>query len=159
MAKNKKYKVVRTELGQVQIPPAPRKVKKVAEVKAPKTTKPLLPPGKCRVCGKALTRQSSILAGIGDLCRKTEDSLPKGGLAEHYAKVRVDKIPEGWIILTKALAAANKAGISNYRFIQACGGDRAIRPPLHPSFRLVYVQNTRYISKECLEHLEEARLK
>lgn len=150
---------VATRMGKLVIPPVPAKLPVAEQPKVEQEL--LLSASKCAFCGKPLTRQSSIQHGMGDVCEQHRSILGAQTLQEHYAEVSMQEQPDEkiWMRLDKAILAAAKAGISGHRFMQVCGGDRALRQPLLPVFEIRFYRHTRYIRKEALQHLEEARLK
>ena len=109
----------------------------------------------CRICGKPLTRLSSIAQGQGDICASKIKLLPAGvTLASHYEALQEVDVPEGFILLRDAIAQAREKDCSGYRFIQACGGDRMLRLPFNPNFKVVFVRGKRYVSRLALQDLE-----
>lgn len=132
------------------------------EEKEPITKKEFLQPATtCKFCGKPLTRQSSIVQGMGDVCDAHHQELRGKTLTEHYSDKTFSEAPDlsVWMRLDAAIKIAAEHGISGHRFMQVCGGDRAIRKPLLPVFEIRFYKHVRYIRKECLKHLDEARLK
>ena len=116
--------------------------------------------GTCSICHKPLSRHTSVAAGMGDTCAHKIKLLPKGmTMEEHYSNLKVIDVPEKCIKLDVAITKAKAKGISGYRFVQAIGGDRMLRKPFNLSFKVVLVGNTRYISSDCLKHLEELKKK
>jgi hypothetical protein len=112
--------------------------------------------GICSICGKPLSRHTSVTNGMGDTCAAKIKLLPKGvSLEQHYEGLTVMEIPTGYIMLKEAIAKAMNKGTSKYRFLQATGGDRHIRKPFSNHFKVVYVGNKRYVPKSSLEHLKE----
>lgn len=112
----------------------------------------------CSVCGKDLSRHSSVENGMGDTCAAKIKLLPKGvTLEQHYEGLTKTDVPDGWIKLSEAIAKAQSKGISGYRFIQACGGDRMIRKPINKFFQVAFVSGTRYINADCMKHLEDLK--
>lgn len=108
----------------------------------------------CSICHKPLSRHTSVSQGMGDTCAAKIKMLPKGvTLEQHYESMIKTDVPDGWIKLSEAIEKARKKGISGYRFIQACGGDRMIRKPINSFFKVIFVANTRYINGECMKHL------
>lgn len=141
-------------------------------VKTPSKSKPTAPTKKvqdkqtekgantsiCSFCGKPLSRHSSVEQGMGDTCASKIKLLPKGTtIEEHYAGLTVPTLPAGYIKLKDAIAAARKKGISGYRFLQAIGGDRMLRPPLNSNFKTVLHNRTRYVNGNCLKHLDDLK--
>jgi hypothetical protein len=112
----------------------------------------------CSFCGKPLSRHSSVEAGMGDVCNSKHKLLPAGMTIENYRSglTEVD-VPDGWIKLKEAIAKAKTKGVSGYRFLQACGGDRMLRKPLNKVFKVIYVDGARYIDSDCLKHLAELK--
>ena len=108
----------------------------------------------CSVCGKPLTRPASVSQGHGDICDAKVKLLPAGvTLADHYGNLTEAEVPEGFVLLKEAIAQARTKGCSGYRFIQACGGDRMLRPPFNEHFKVVFVQGKRYVSRLALQDL------
>ena len=108
----------------------------------------------CNVCGKPLTRVTSMEAGIGDICASKMKLLPVGTtMADHYALLQEVDVPEDFMLLKEAVQAAREKGCSGYRFIQACGGDRVLRSPFNANFRVVFVLGKRYVSRQSLKDL------
>lgn len=113
---------------------------------------------KCSVCGKSLTRPSSMSVGIGDVCQHHLKLLPKGTtLEDHYAAITEFDVPDGWVKFKDLVAKLQEKGISGYRLIQAIGGERMIRKPLSSHWRVKLVKGVRYINKECMKHLDELK--
>lgn len=112
----------------------------------------------CEFCGKTLSRGSSVEKGCGDVCESKRKHLPAGvTIEQHYRSLTVPEIPKGWMLFSQAVREAMAAGMSGHRFIQICGGDRHITPPLNEHFRVVFVKGKRYISPTALKHLDEGR--
>jgi hypothetical protein len=108
----------------------------------------------CSVCGRPLSRPSSAQKGIGDICEAKMKLLPAGvTLADHYALLQEVDVPDGFILLRDAIEQAKEKGCSGYRFIQACGGDRALHAPFNEHFKVVYVMGKRYVSSLSLQDL------
>jgi hypothetical protein len=156
----KSTKVAQTRAaGPVRLPKVPKGHKKVKMTKADqhkagKVAKPALG-SHCSICGKPLSRESSVERGIGDVCEGHVKLLPAGvTMAQHYEKLTLKEIPEGWIPLAKAVKAANAKHISTYRFFQVIGGDRLLRKPLSPVFQVKFFKHARYIQAECLKHFD-----
>jgi len=121
----------------------------------------------CRICGKALSKADSVIAGIGPECAlkvgvtvntptKEVDSIVDSYLVKK-AKTRdtltVDTLDEDkYITFGDALKAARKAGVSGYAFQVACGGHGGMRPPLNVHFQTVFFKRTRYVPKSVLKH-------
>lgn len=132
-----------------------RKQAKAATKAAPTTVAPVPTVATCSVCGKPLTRPASAAQGQGDICAAKVKLLPAGEtMADHYETLSVVEVPEGFMLLKEAIALARTKGCSGYRFIQACGGDRMLRPPFNEHFKVVFVQGKRYVSRQSLKDLE-----
>lgn len=114
----------------------------------------------CSMCGKPLSRHTSVEAGMGDICRMKLSWLPKGvTLEQHYERITVNDVPDGFIKFADAYAKAREKGTSGYRFIQAIGGDRMIRKPINSNFKVVIVKGVRYINRDSLKHLSDLEKK
>jgi hypothetical protein len=158
-------KVAKAKPAKKAIKPAKKADPKVAPKKAatkaaPKKAGAGLGSPTCSICGKLLTRPDSMKSGMGDVCAGHIKQLPAGTtLEQHYAKITMKEVPEGWIPLAEAIVAASKKGVSGYRFLQVCGGDRLITAPLSKEFKVVFVRGKRYISKLALlpVNLEKAK--
>lgn len=110
----------------------------------------------CSLCGKTLTRGTSISAGMGPDCAAKIKLLPAGKtLEDHYEAITEVEVPAGYIKLRDALKKINDKGISSYRLIQAIGGDRMLRKPLNSHFKVVLVNHVRYINGEALSNWKE----
>ncbi|HPC26718.1 MAG TPA: DUF6011 domain-containing protein [Paludibacteraceae bacterium] len=113
----------------------------------------------CSICGKPLTLPSSIQQGMGNICANHSKILGNVSPQEHRKSLVLESLTDEWIPLKEYLAAGKAIGITPCRLMNAAGGDRALRKPLHPSFQIRYFGNRRYVHRSALEHLEEARLK
>jgi len=114
--------------------------------------------GACSICGKPLTRGSSVSAGMGDVCSNKGHLLAKGEtLEQHMEKVTRSEIPAGFMPLSEAWSKLRKAGYSTYRIQQAVGGNGLFRPPLNSYFKTVYVGSRKYINAECLKHMSDMK--
>lgn len=141
-------------------------VKTVAKTKTKTKTKPVAKKqdvGKggtgseiCSLCHKPLSRHTSISAGMGDTCAGKIKLLPAGTTMEdHYAKITVMDVPDGYIKLQDAIKKLKEKGISGYRIMQAIGGERMLRKPINSHFKVVFVGNTRYINGSCLKNWKD----
>lgn len=113
--------------------------------------------GKCSVCGKLLSRHSSVVNGMGETCAAQLKKLPAGysSLKEHYQSYSVTDEPgKDYIKLKEAVAIARSKGVSLYRFLIAVGGNRMLRPPLNKNFQIVVFKNTRYVPKASVTDKE-----
>lgn len=100
----------------------------------------------CSACGKLLTKGTSIENGMGPECARQAQRLPKGmTFQEHYEEMKVVDLPKGFIKLREAIALARKKGVTPYRFFIAVGGNRMLRPPLSPAFKVVFYKGARYV--------------
>lgn len=125
---------------------------KTSKAKAEATNGSSSGSGICSLCHKPLSRHSSVSAGMGDTCAGKIKLLPAGTTMEdHYAKITVTEIPDGYIKLKDAVAKLKEKGISGYRLMQAIGGERMLRKPLNSNFKTVMFGNTRYINGACLK--------
>ena len=113
----------------------------------------------CSRCGKPLSAPDSVANGMGAVCRGHSAYLAGITLREHYASVSIAELPDDMIPISQVIRAAREIGISKARMLVVMGGDRALRKPLLPVFQVYYYKRYRYLHKEVLEHLEEARLK
>ena len=111
----------------------------------------------CRVA--VLSDPDSVAAGMGEVCRGHAGLFSGNNLREHYASVSIEELPDDMIPISQLIKAAKAIGISKHRMVEVLGGDRALRKPLLPIFQVHYYKHYRYVKKEALEHLEEARLK
>lgn len=131
---------------------AAKPIKKAAAPKAKKSSES----GACSICGKPLSRHTSVTNGMGDTCANKVKMLPKGmTMEDHYESIWMDDLPEGWIKLADAITKAKAKGYTGHRFIQAVGGDRMLRKPINKFFTVKFYKGARYISKDCLAHLKD----
>lgn len=108
----------------------------------------------CSICGKPLTRPDSIAQGHGDICDAKVKLLPSGTtMAEHYTTLQAQEVPQGFLLLKDVIQQARVKGCSGYRFMQACGKDRLLRPPFNKNFKVVFVKGKRYVSRLSLGDL------
>ena len=148
-AGKKVEKQIRLATVATKILPKPKEQKEIASVSGSEATE-------CSVCGKPLSRHSSVENGMGEVCASKIKMLPAGTtLEDHYAKIMVDDIPEGYIKLKDAIAKLNEKGVSTYRIIQAIGGERMILKPLNSHFKVVMVNHVRYINNEAIRNWRE----
>lgn len=110
----------------------------------------------CGICKKPLTRGKSIEQGMGDVCaHKIALLAPGATLEKHYASKTVTELPPGYVKFMDAAKVAKAFGISGYRFLQVCGGDRHIRPALNKHFEVIFFEGKRYIPASYDMHLKE----
>ena len=95
---------------------------------------------KCKVCGKPLSPTSG---DIGATCKAHE------GLLRRSATV-ADKVPEGWVRMSKVCEAANLNGITTRAIVKASGGDACVGPVLDPIFKVIYVGRGKYMSPDVM---------
>lgn len=117
------------------------------------------PQAVCSRCGKPLYTSKSVSQGMGDICAGHARILGSVSFEEHYRGLSLPELPPDWIPLAEWFAYGKSVGITAHRLMQAAGGDRAIRKPLHPSFQIMYYKHHRYVHRSALEFIEEARLK
>jgi hypothetical protein len=164
-ADNKKAakKIVKAGKKEPVIKKAP--AKKIVKASPKKVSKPEpssssgAKAANCSFCGKPLSRHSSVVNGMGDVCAKKRTLLGGKSLAEHRESMIVTELPEGFIHLREAARIANKKGVTTYQFLIAIGGNGAVRPPLNADFKIVFFKNTRYISKKAVTDKSLALLK
>lgn len=107
----------------------------------------------CSLCHKPLSRHTSVSAGMGEVCQSKIKLLPVGTTMEdHYEKITVWELPDGYIKLKDAIEKLNAKGISTYRVLQAIGGDRMLRKPINSNFKIVIFGRTRYINGACIKN-------
>jgi|WetSurMetagenome_2_1015567.scaffolds.fasta_scaffold77455_4 hypothetical protein len=115
---------------------------------------------KCSMCGKRLTRGTSIQDGMGPDCARQIKRLPAGvTMEQHYEDLIVMELPKGYIKLKEAFKIVHQKGASGYQFMIACGGNRAMRPPLNDNFKMIFFKHTRYVPKASVSDKELARFK
>jgi hypothetical protein len=146
-----------THAGTVIIPGSKKAAPK--KVPAPKTAQPLAKRGSlashCSICGKPLTRETSIVQGMGDTCAGHVKKLPAGTtLGQHYASLQLKDLTPDWVGLDVLVQAANKKGVSTYRVFQCIGGDRLLDAPLAPVFKVKFYNHKRYVSKDALKSID-----
>lgn len=142
--------------------PEPFKKEPVQRKRFQKPEEPSAPvkeTARCARCGKPLSAPDSVEHGMGAVCRSHSTYLAGTTLREHYASVSIAELPDDMIPISQVIRAAREIGISKTRMLVVMGGDRALRKPLMPVFQVYYYKRYRYLHKEVLEHLEEARLK
>jgi hypothetical protein len=110
----------------------------------------------CAVCGKKLSRGTSIADGMGPECARQVGRLPAGvTMTEHYETFKViDEPGKDYIKLQEAGKIARTKGVSGYKFQIAYGGNRMLRPPLNENFRVIVYKNCRYIKKVAVSDKE-----
>lgn len=96
---------------------------------------------RCVICGKPVMKPNSD--GVGSTCEA------------HVGKIRLhadsaNTPPEGWVRMSKLCRAGEALGLSTSSIVNACGGDAATKPILHPVFRVVYVGRGKWVSPEAL---------
>jgi hypothetical protein len=168
---DKKGGIVKPVAGPVKKGAGPAKpaTRKVLKAKAP-SKKPVEKEGsssngsngKCSICGKLLSRHSSVSNGMGDTCAAKLKMLPKGftDLKEHYQSfVVVDPPSKEYIKLKEAVDIARSKGVTLYRFLTAVGGNRMLRPPLNENFQIIVYKNCRYVPKASVSDKELKPLK
>lgn len=110
----------------------------------------------CSVCHKPLSKHTSVANGMGDTCAAKIKLLPKGvSLEDHYEKLTVFTVPDGYIKLRDAVKKLQAKGISGYRIMQAIGGERMLRKPINSNFKVVFVGKVRYINGACLANWKD----
>lgn len=110
----------------------------------------------CSICHKPLSRHESVAQGMGDTCAAKIAMLPTGTtLADHYEKISVDEIPDGYLKLKDVVEKLKVRGISGYRLMQAIGGERMLRKPINSNFKVVMVAGVRYINGACLQNWKD----
>jgi hypothetical protein len=135
-----------------------KKPKNLSKPDKPETQRSAVSDGTavCSLCGKTLTRGTSIENGMGPDCAAKIKLLPAGTTMEdHYEKLTATEVPEGYIKLRDAYKKLKEKGISAYRLTQAIGGDRMLRKPLNSHFKVVFVNHVRYINGEALKNWKE----
>jgi hypothetical protein len=95
---------------------------------------------KCKVCGKPLSPSSG---DIGATCKAHAGKLRQSAR-------ELDKVPEGWVRMSKVCRAADDAGIGTRAVVKASGGDAAVGPLLDPIFQVVYVGRGKFMNPEVL---------
>ena len=150
--------------------PSPRKKSK-KKVKTPEveaTVTPATSSGSagtdtCTRCGKPLSKDTSITAGMGDICQSHTAAL--AGLSfesyrEYKASLELEKEPdEFWLPLGEALAIAKeKQAITTARFMCAVGENRHLKPPIDPVFQVRWWKNRRYILKKSVMQAKNLNL-
>lgn len=108
----------------------------------------------CEICGKTLTREQSQEAGMGHRCETLrQQGWDAKKLQTHYAKLRVDEVPEGYIKVAQLHKTINREranipGLTVSKMVRAIGRDRAIEGPAHPIAKPVYDQrNHRWVNE------------
>lgn len=142
--------------------PEPFKKEPVQRKRFQKPEEPSAPvkeTARCARCGRVISDPDSVAAGMGEICRGHSGLFSGNNLREHYASVSIEELPDDMIPISQLIKAAKAIGISKHRMVEVLGGDRALRKPLLPIFQVHYYKHYRYVKKEALEHLEEARLK
>lgn len=106
----------------------------------------------CEICGKHLTREQSLEAGMGHRCETLREQGWTGEkLQKHYAKLRTDEVPEGYVKVADLHRKINSKkatipGLTVSKMVRAIGKDRAIEGPAHPIAKPVYDQrNHRWV--------------
>jgi len=158
MSEDSEIKVVLADLDE----PEPFKKEPVQRKRFQKPAEPSAPvkaTARCTRCGRILSDPDSVAAGMGEICRGHAGLFSGNNLREHYASVSIEELPDDMIPISQLIKAAKAIGISKHRMVEVLGGDRALRKPLLPIFQIYYYKHYRYVKKEALEHLEEARLK
>ena len=111
--------------------------------------------GTCARCGKPLSKDSSVEAGMGDICQGHVAAL--AGLSfesyrEYKASLELEKEPDDfWLPLAEAIKIANeKHGITLNRFMCAIGENRALKPPIDTAFQIRWWHNKRYVLRKVV---------
>lgn len=132
----------------------------------------------CRICGKALTQETSVKRGVGPVCwaaiqgalnltdeqvaalanpELTSDEEFAKKLAEARAilnaKSELTEPPEGYVKLADVTRQCQEVEIPVSRWIKAFGGDRNAHEPENEAFAPVYVGRTRYVPGNAFEVL------
>ena len=104
----------------------------------------------CAVCGKHITRATTVTAGIGHKCAQLQATYTPAQLQAHYASV-TGNVPQGYIplaTLDKTVKAKKHAipGLTISKMVKAIGGDRALNAPVHPICAPVYNGRQRWVN-------------
>lgn len=135
------------------------KIAKTRVVQPPSTVEPLGGETTCVRCGKPLSAETSVDRGMGDVCANHGKWLGDKTFEQHYTNLNLPELTDEWIPFLELITAGTAVGIAVHRLVQATGGDRALRRPIHPSFQVKYFLGRRYVHRSVLENLDEARLK
>jgi len=125
----------------------------------------------CRVCGKPLSRETSVISGIGDICANkigVSAGMPESDvdtlLEKHQKKVEkriasltLDSLTDKYISFEKAWKAVKKTKVSRYAFMVACGGNGAAREPLNKHFQIYFYKGKRYLPASVLKHATDVK--
>ena len=106
----------------------------------------------CKVCGKPLSKEASMLKGEGHRCETLlAQGLTGETLTKHYAALAANEVPEGWLKLfsfhgPSVLDRLKAAGGNINKVVKAVGRDRVSDKPAHPIAQPVYVKGVRYVN-------------
>lgn len=106
---------------------------------------------RCRDCGKPLTDENSIAAGIGPECAQKD----RAAINERKASITVTELPEGYITLKEAMDAAAKIGLPRNAAFTAAGRHAGASPVRNESWEPIFVKNRMHVPAAALEDLEE----
>ena len=70
--------------------------------------------------------------------------------SEKLAAMTVSEVPAGWLPMSKIVSEAKEVGIKVSRICTAMGGDRGLKEPWDPVFKIVYVGGRKFGSPEIL---------
>lgn len=138
----------------------PKAAKKPAKGKA--SARSAADEGVCSVCGKPLSRHSSVQNGMGDVCAEKTGIAQSMGyetVSEHYDSLKVEELPKGYMKLRDAVDFAKKNGVSGYAMQKAWGGNRMLGEPLNKDFKVIVFKNARYIPVTFKKHLKSLKSK
>lgn len=142
---------------------------------------------RCRVCGRLLTAEQSVIRGIGPLCAervnralaamgyslvakegeegyadeaKVDEAVGtvKAGGSRYLTKEEFEPISEEYVKLSDVDKALKAEGRSIAAFVKAFGGDRGLEEPLNEHWQPVYVGRVRYLPKSVMQRLDEIPL-
>ena len=125
----------------------------------------------CRVCGKPLSRETSVISGIGETCAnkvginagmpaaeiETKVTKYQTKVEKRIASLTLDKLTDKYISLGKAWKAVKKTKVSQYAFIRATGGNGAAREPLNKHFQVYFYKGKRYLPASVLKHATDVK--
>lgn len=79
-----------------------------------------------------------------------DDSWTDEMVAARKVELTVEEVPEGYVKLADVAARYRLEKIPVSRLVTATGGDRCMKDPLHPDYKVVFVGRTRWMPPEAL---------
>jgi hypothetical protein len=160
-----KTKTVVKKAEQTNAPAGEKKAFKaipVVETPTTKTDKPKKTSedkNVCEVCGKTLTRESSVEGAHGAYCASLlARGLTRARRVEIVQDLTREEVPvvedgpfagQAYVKVAALHKTLQREGIPVNRMVRAFGGDGVVNEPLHPLFTPVYCGNSRWLHPWC----------